>query len=133
MLYRTRTHPTIVRYGLYLYYSSRSFRLALDHYHQSRVREEVMYLFGNRWVQKYADCAADRFRTDKKRRVKEILFVDETLLQIDGYDYWLWIAYEPNLGICLMMYNLSRERTIFFVCYQFFKQLRNRFGGRKPI
>jgi putative transposase len=55
------------------------------------------------------------------------------LLQIDGHDYWLWVAYEPNLDICLMMYNLSRERTIFFVCYQFFKQLRNRFGGRKPI
>jgi transposase-like protein len=42
-----------------------------------------MYLFGNRWVQKYADCAADRFRTDR-RSVREILFVDETLLQIDG-------------------------------------------------
>jgi hypothetical protein len=43
-------------------------------------------------------------------------------------------AYEPNLNVCLMMMmHLSRERTIFFVCYQqFFKQLRNRFG-RKPI
>jgi transposase-like protein len=60
------------------------------------------------------------------------IFVDkETLLQIDGHDYWLWIAYEPNLNVCLMM-HLSREKTI-FVCYQFFKQLRNRFGGRKPI
>src|SRR5215218_10743305 len=28
--------------------------------------------------------------------------------------------------------HLSRERTI-FVCYQFFKQLQNRYGGRKPI
>jgi putative transposase len=28
--------------------------------------------------------------------------------------------------------HLSRERTIFFVCYHFFKQLRTRFG-RKPI
>ncbi len=25
---RTRTHPAIVRYGIYLYFSSRSFRLA---------------------------------------------------------------------------------------------------------
>ena len=37
--------------------------------------------------------------------------------------YWLWIAYEPNLRSCLML-HLSRERTI-FVCYQFFRQLRN--------
>jgi hypothetical protein len=55
---------------------------------------------------------ADRFRKDK-RRVKEILFVDETLLQIDGQNYWLGIAYEPNLDICLMMHHLSRERTVF--------------------
>jgi transposase-like protein len=59
------------------------------------------------------------------------IFVDETLLQIDGYDYWLWVAYEPNLNFCLMM-HLSRERTI-FACYQhFLKQLRYRFGRRKP-
>jgi transposase-like protein len=44
----------------------------------------------------------------------------------------LWIAYEPNLKSCLMMMHLSRERTI-FVCYQFFRQLRNRYGSRKPI
>jgi putative transposase len=61
--------------------------------------------------------------------VKEI-FVDETLIQIDGQEYWLWVAYEPNLNACLMM-HLSRERTI-IVCYQFFKQLRKKFG-RKPI
>ena len=52
------------------------------------------------------------------------------MIQIDGQNYWLWIAYEPNLNSCLMM-HLSRERTI-FVCYQFFKQLRDRYG-RKPI
>jgi hypothetical protein len=40
-----------------------------------------MYLSGNRWVQKYADCAADRFRTDK-RLVKKI-FVDD-ITQIVG-------------------------------------------------
>jgi putative transposase len=53
------------------------------------------------------------------------------LIQIDGQKYWLGIAYEPNLNVCLMM-HLSRERTIFFVCYHFFKQLRSRYG-RKPI
>jgi putative transposase len=80
-----------------------------------------------KWVQKYSSLA-DKFGTDR-HLVKEI-FVDETLLQVDGQNYWLWIAYEPNLNVCLMM-HLSRERTI-FVCYQFFKQLRNRYG-RKPI
>jgi putative transposase len=122
---RIRTHPAIVRYGLYLYFSSRSFRLAARCLESTVKRSHVSIW---KWVQKYSGCTTDIFQTNK-RAVKEI-FVDETLLQIDGQDYWLWMAYEPNLGICLMM-HLSRERTI-FVCYQFFKQLRDRFG-RKPI
>ena len=81
-----------------------------------------------KWVQKYSGLA-DRLNAVNRRAVKKI-FVDETLLQIDGQDYWLWIAYEPNLDVCLIL-HLSRERTI-FVCYQFFKQLLNRYGS-KPI
>jgi putative transposase len=123
-MYRTRTHPAMISYGLYLYFSSRSFRLAAKCLSSVIERTHVSIW---KWVQRYSD-RADRFRTDK-RLVREI-FVDETLLQIDGCDYWLWIAYEPNLDVCLMM-HLSRERTI-FVCYQFFKQLRTRYG-RKPI
>jgi putative transposase len=82
-----------------------------------------------KWVQKYSGLADNpRFRINK-HSIREI-FVDETLLQIGGQDYWLWVDYEPNVNKCLMI-HLSRERTI-FVCYQFFKQLQNRFG-RKPI
>lgn len=81
-----------------------------------------------KWVQRYASLA-DRFKIDR-RKVRQIIFVDETLVKIDCLEYWLWIAYEPNLPVCLMM-HLSRERTI-LVCYQFFKQLRNRYG-RKHI
>src|SRR5690606_28728287 len=66
----------------------------------------------------------------RQMRLVSTIFVDETLLQIDGVDYWLWIAYEPALNTCLAM-HLSRERTV-FVCYHFFKQLR-RMYGRKPI
>lgn len=72
---------------------------------------------------------SDRFVT--ARHIVREIFVDETLLKINGQDYWLWIAYEPNLNTCLMM-HLSRERTI-FVCYQFLRQLRNRYGTRKAI
>ncbi len=52
------------------------------------------------------------------------------MLQIDGHDYWLWIAYEPAIDACLAM-HLSRERTV-FVCYHFFKQLRRMYDLR-PI
>lgn len=120
-----RTHPAIISYGLYLYFSSRSFRLASKCLESTTIRRSHVAIW--KWIQKYSDCA-DRFISDRSL-VKEI-FVDETLLRIDGQDCWLWIAYEPNLNRCLMM-HLSRERTI-FVCYHFFRQLRNRYG-RKPI
>ena len=122
---RTRTHPAIVRYGIYLYFSSRSFRLAARCL-ESIVKRSHVAIW--KWVQEYSGCA-DRFRIINRQAVREI-FVDETLIQIDGQNYWLWVAYEPNLDACLMM-HLSKERTI-LVCYQFFKQLRNRYG-RKPI
>lgn len=121
---RNRTNPAIVRYGLYLYFNSRSFRLAARSLSLIQKRSHVSIW---KWVQKYSRCA-DRFRTD--RRLVRAIFVDETLIQIGSHDYWLWIAYEPTLNSCLMM-HLSRERTI-FVCYQFFKQLRSRYG-KKPL
>ena len=47
-----------------------------------------------------------------------MIFVDETSIQIDGKDYWLWVAYEPNIDFCLMVQHISRERIIFvYVIY----------------
>jgi transposase-like protein len=42
-----------------------------------------------KWVQKYSDLA-DSFGNDDRHLIKEI-FVVETMLQIDGQDYWLRI------------------------------------------
>jgi putative transposase len=106
---RIRTHPAIVRYGLYLYFSSRSFRLAARCLSTAVITRTHVAIW--KWVQKYSHLV-DRFRIDK-HSVKRI-FVDETLLKIEGQNYWLWTAYEPDLDACLMM-HLSRERTI-FVC-----------------
>jgi putative transposase len=121
-----RTHPAIISYGMYLYFSSRSLRLAAKCLESTTITRRSHVAIW-KWVQKYSDCA-DKFVVEKCK-VKKV-FVDETLLRIDGHDFWLWIAYEPNLNRCLMM-NLSRERTI-FVCYRFFRELRNRYG-RRPI
>jgi putative transposase len=53
------------------------------------------------------------------------------LFKINGQDYWLWLPYEPNLHVCLL-FHVLRKRTI-FACYQFFKQIRKKYGIRKPI
>jgi transposase-like protein len=50
--------------------------------------------------------------------VEYLLLIDETLLKINGQDFWrLWLEFEPNLHVCLLL-HLARERTI-FVCYHF--------------
>jgi putative transposase len=107
----------MIAYGIYLYFNSRSYRCTSRSLAHIIKRSHVSIW---KWVQRYAEVA-DRFRVSKSQ-VNEI-FVDETLLQIDGIDYWLWIAYEPYLNKCIMM-HLSRERTL-LVCYQFFKKLRS--------
>jgi transposase-like protein len=121
---RNRTDPAIIAYGLYLYFSSRSYRFASKSLEQITKRSHVSIW---KWMQKYSHWA-DKFKVNR-HSVREI-FVDETLIKINGKYYWLWLAYEPNLHACLL-FHISKERTI-FVCYQFFKQIRTRFG-RKPI
>lgn len=57
-----------------------------------------MYQFGNgyRNIQYWQ---VDRFVIIEKRKVEKI-FVDETLLKIDGQNYcWLWLAYERSLHV----------------------------------
>lgn len=122
--YISRTDPAVIAYGLYLYFSSRSYRFASKSLEPIIKRTHVSIW---KWVQKYSRLA-DKF-TVNRHLIKEIL-VDETLLKVNGQNYWLWIAYEPNTKSCLMI-HLSSERTI-FVCYQFLKQLRSKYG-RKPV
>ena len=81
-----RTHPAIISYGLYLYFSSRSLRLAAKCLEPTIRRSHVAIW---KWVQKYSDRIG-RFVTD--RHLIRDIFVDETLLKIDGQDYWLWLA-----------------------------------------
>jgi transposase-like protein len=98
---RNRTHPAIISYGLYLYFSSRSFRLAAKCLSTAAIARTHVAIW--KWVQKYSSLV-DRFRIDK-HSVKRLLFVDdEALIKIEGQNYWLRsTAYEPNLNACLMM------------------------------
>jgi len=79
-----RTEPAIIAHGLYLYFN-RSYRLASKSLQVIKKRSHVSIW---KWVQKYAPFV-DRFKV-KKNLVKEI-FVDETLINVNGENYWLWI------------------------------------------
>ena len=73
MMKCSRTHPAIISYGLYLYFSSRSLRLAAKCLESIIIRRSHVSIW--KWVQKYSDCA-DSFVTPR-HLVREI-FVDET-------------------------------------------------------
>lgn len=73
--YISRTDPAVIAYGLYLYFSSRSYRFASKSLEPIIKRTHVSIW---KWVQKYSKLA-DRFKV-KRHLVKEIL-VDETLLK----------------------------------------------------
>jgi putative transposase len=124
-LERERTPLPLMVYGVYLYYASRSLRLA------SRCLEPIIersHVSIWHWIQRFGELS-NRVDQVDRRRVRRI-FVDETLIKVKGREYWLWIAYEPELDRCLMM-RLSVERRL-MICYLFLKDLRSRYG-RKPI
>jgi hypothetical protein len=68
-----------------------------------------MYLYGNGCRETCSDVV-DRFRINKNQ--VKMIFVNETLIQIDGQDYWLWIAYEPNIDLCLMV-HICQEKELY--------------------
>ena len=75
---RIRTNPSIIAYGLYLYFNSRSYTFAGKFLEPIMKRTHVSIW---KWVQKYSILLADRFVVIGKRKVQKI-FVDETLLKI---------------------------------------------------
>jgi hypothetical protein len=57
----------------------------------------------------------DKFSIINGYAVSEI-FVDETSIQIDSQNYWLWwIAYEPSLNACIKIMHILKESTIWYV------------------
>lgn len=76
MKHRGRTHPGIITYGLYLYFNSRSYRLASKSLEPLKKRTHVAIW---KWVQKYASFQDRQIQSvEEKYMIKEI-FVDETL------------------------------------------------------
>jgi transposase-like protein len=106
---RIRTHPTIIAYGMYLYFSSRSYRFTSKslepitkrtHVSIWKIGTEILYINRQGFVV-------------GKRKIKKI-FVDETLLKINGQDYHLWLAYEPNLHVCVCYFTFQEKEQFLY-------------------
>ena len=58
------------------------------------------------------------------------IFVDETMIKIQGKRAWVWVAFEPGLRVFLA-FRVSYNQSI-LDAYLFLKELRSRYG-LKPI
>jgi hypothetical protein len=56
--------------------------------------------------------------------------INEKFLNAITFVMLLWIAYEPNVDTCLIDIYIKKRDQFLYVCYQFFKQLKNRFGRK---
>lgn len=72
---RVRTHPAIMIYGVYLYFSARSYRLASKCLEPVVKRSHVSLW---KWIQKFA-AYADRFNADKHyvKQINNTSYFDE--------------------------------------------------------
>jgi transposase-like protein len=43
-----------------------------------------------KWIQRFSKCAY-KFRANNKRSIIKMIFVDETLVRINGQDHWLFM------------------------------------------
>jgi len=39
------------------------------------------------------------------------------LLKINGQGYWLWIAYEPTLRVCLLFHLSTEEPSLYVISF----------------
>lgn len=86
------TNQLMSVYSLYLYFNSRSYRCASSKILTTDYNKTIVCV--NLELGTETPHIVDGFRANKNN-VKETFVVDETLIQIDGQDYyyyWLWTA-----------------------------------------
>ena len=121
---RKRTPVWLMIYGVYVYFSSTSFRRA------SRILEPWVkrsYVALWSWVQRFSHIA-DHFKIG--RECVECFLVDETMIRVGSLEAWLWVALDPENRKFLGFY-ISRTRNI-LVAHMFLRWLVKRYG-RKPL
>jgi transposase-like protein len=82
------------------------------------IRRNLQQEFGNmpstatiyEWIQKYTQYAIDSIEGYKPKNIGDIFVADETVLEIDGQNVWLWDIIDDKTRF-LLATRLSRSRT----------------------
>ena len=81
------------------------------------------------WIQKYTQYAVDSIRDHRPKRIGDTWVADETVIEIDGNNVWLWdvIDYDTRF---LLATRISRTRTTQDAQMLYDKAVR--MAGREP-
>ena len=116
---RNRTPSEYIGYGLYLYFSGLSLRMASERLAFLVNRNHVSIW---NWIQKYRPQKV----SIKRKRISEYV-IDETQLKVGSENIWLWVAIEPKNKRILAL-SISKERNM-FVAERFMSRLIKAHGN----
>ena len=116
---RNRTPSEYIEYGLYLYFSGLSLRMASERLAFLVNRNHVSIW---NWIQKYRPQKV----SIKRKRISEYV-IDETQLKVGSENIWLWVAIEPKNKRILAL-SISKERNM-FVAERFMSRLIKAHGN----
>ena len=116
---RNRTLTFIVMYSLYLYFLGLSLRNTSKALMIFR-DEKRSYVSIRNWIQRFGSC-----QIYKRKRVS-VFVIDETVIQLNNKNFWLWICIEPVHSSVLGIY-ISEERNM-LVAERFIQSLVEKYG-----
>ena len=107
--FHMKTPANQVTSSLNMYYegmSIKAIRRNLKQEHGNMPSTATIY----EWIQKYTQYATDSIKGYKPRNIGDVWIADETVIEIDGQNVWLWdiIDYDTRF---LLATRISRSRT----------------------
>jgi len=108
-LYYMKTPANQVTSALNMFYegmSIKAIRRNLKQEHSNMPSTATIY----EWIQKYTQYATDSIRNYKPKDIGNTWIADETVIEIDGQNVWLWDIIDANTRF-LLATRISRSRT----------------------
>ncbi len=108
-LFHMKTPANHVSSALNMYYEGMSIKA---------IRRNLQQEYGNmpstatiyEWIQKYTQYATDSIKGYQPKKISDTWIADETVLEIDGQNVWLWDIIDDKTRF-LLATRISRSRT----------------------
>jgi len=108
-LFHMKTPANQVSSALNMYYEGMSIK-AISRYLEQEYGNQPSIATIYEWIQKYTQYAIDSIKDYKPKQVSDIWIADETVIEIDGQNVWLWDIIDDKTRFILAT-RISRSRT----------------------